>query len=159
MRALLDGSDESSDDMSVMTVDTESEKELDGATPLHTAVTLGHAKVVSALLKAGANIEARAKHGATPLMIAASMGHVDVATVWLSSSCHSKPTCPYYVVPQPCLCASLQALLDAGAQVAAAHSYAGNTALHFAAEVSSAMSSHAPLYPYQLIPSGLVADG
>lgn len=81
MRALLDGSDESSDDMSVMTVDTESEKELDGATPLHTAVTLGHAKVVSALLKAGANIEARAKHGATPLMIAASMGHVDVATV------------------------------------------------------------------------------
>ena len=91
-------------------VDVDEEKEGDGQTALHAAATMGHEEIAVALLGAGANVDAEAKNGATPLMIASAMGHVGVARALIEHTPH-------------------------GADVDAAHRYAGTTAMHWAAEM------------------------
>ena len=50
------------------------------ATPLHDAAFKGHAAVVSALLAAGADPNARNSNGFTPLRVAATLGHAAIVS-------------------------------------------------------------------------------
>jgi tetratricopeptide (TPR) repeat protein len=50
-----------------------------GATPLHWAAYKGHRRIVSLLLKRGADVNAKNNDGRTPLMFAAGFGHRQVA--------------------------------------------------------------------------------
>jgi hypothetical protein len=50
----------------------------DGKTALHHAALQGHAELVSLLVAAGAEVEARTKQGRTPLALAAFAGHAHV---------------------------------------------------------------------------------
>jgi ankyrin repeat protein len=46
-----------------------------GNTPLHVAATWGDCEAISALVRAGADINKRGEHGFTPLMEAVAQGH------------------------------------------------------------------------------------
>ena len=78
---------------------------LNGYTPLFLASREGQAPIVAALLKAGAEADARSSTGSTPLMLAAASGNVD----------------------------AVRLLLDAGADVKTKETARGQTALMFAA--------------------------
>ncbi|MGH7341007.1 MAG: ankyrin repeat domain-containing protein, partial [Candidatus Rokuibacteriota bacterium] len=57
-----------------------------GATPLHLAAAAGKADVVAALLKSGADVNAKeASWGQTPLIFAASRGHVETIRILLAA--------------------------------------------------------------------------
>ena len=84
------------------------EKMGDGNSALILAASLGHVEAVEALIREGANVEHAGRSGATALMVASAFGHTRV----------------------------IEALIDmGGAMVDAPHPFAGNTALHFAAEM------------------------
>ena len=100
------------------------------STPLHYAALQGHADVVTALLEAGASVDAVDKQGDTPLHYAAGQGHADVA----------------------------RALLEAGASVRAANQQR-KTPLHLAADRGHAEVSTALLNAARLRRLALSGDG
>ena len=55
------------------------------ASSLHSAAMQGHADVVTALLEAGAIVDAVNKQGQTPLHVTAGQGHADVARALLAA--------------------------------------------------------------------------
>ena len=57
------------------------EKGIDGRTPLHFAAVFGQAEVVIALIKAGADINAKDKYGETPLHYSAEQDDIKTALV------------------------------------------------------------------------------
>lgn len=57
-----------------------------GRTPLINAARNGNTDIVRALLKAGADVNARSKYGSTALICAALRGHVDTVSELLTSS-------------------------------------------------------------------------
>ena len=85
------------------------EKLSDGTTPIHTAVSVGRVDATKCLLEAGATVDAAGKNGATALMIAAALGNLEIVKL----------------------------LLKHGAVVDQPHAFAGDTAMHFAAEMGS----------------------
>jgi len=100
MRSILDDPDNM--------LDIDVPKELDGTTPLHSAISSGQLEAVKFLIEQGANVEARGNNGVTPLMLASSLGNAPIVDLLLSIG---------------------------GALVNAQHSFANTTALHFAAEM------------------------
>jgi ankyrin repeat protein len=52
-------------------------------TPVHTAALKGHAEVVTILLKAGAEVNAKVLENCTPLYYAAENGHAEVVKILL----------------------------------------------------------------------------
>lgn len=83
-----------------------------GVTPLHEAATIGSAPVVGALLKSGAQADAVYGEGETPLMLAARSGNLE----------------------------SVKLLIEASADVNAAETFRGQTALMLAT-----VEDHAPI--------------
>ena len=88
-------------------LDIDVAKDVDGTTPLHSAIIVGNVAAVNCLIGLGANVEAVGKNGVTPLMMAATSGNQDI----------------------------VEALILAQVDLDRAHTYAGSTALHFAAEM------------------------
>jgi ankyrin repeat protein len=59
-------------------------------TPLHYAAHRGDARIVTRLLKAGANPNARSANGTTPLMMGAMSGVADVARALIKAGANPK---------------------------------------------------------------------
>lgn len=90
-------------------------KEIDGTTPLYSAIATGQLDTVKYLLQeAGANPELHGNNGVRPLMLAAALGHLEIA----------------------------KEIIRAGADANVQHAFGGTTALHFASEMGHANIIH-----------------
>ena len=81
--------------------------------PLHLAAELGHAAAISALLAAGATVDAENSAGVTALALAAARGHADVVEALLADG--ASPSGWPLVLAVAARSAVLRALLAAGA--------------------------------------------
>ena len=96
-------------------LDVDVQKDVDGTTPLHSAIIVGNTPAVACLIRLGANVEAVGNNGVTPLMMASTTGRIDIVTVLLDARAEDG--------------------LGVDLDLDRAHAFAGNTALHFAAEM------------------------
>ena len=111
----------------------------DGFTALHWSALEGRTDIVAMLLYAGAQTEARTRIGGhTPLHVAASRGHVEVVRRLLDRNADpdaatDNGTTPLMLAADAGSSASIDLLIDAGANPWARERANGHTALHFAA--------------------------
>ena len=113
--------------------------ELDVEKPLREAAKGGHEEVVEALLKAGAQVEAKDKDGGTPLHWAAEKGHEKAVGVLLKAGADIEAKDKYGYTPLHLAAEKghekmVEVLLKAGADIEAKGRYHGETPLHWAAE-------------------------
>eukprot|EP00118_Oscarella_pearsei_P027696 m.311298 g.311298 ORF g.311298 m.311298 type:complete len:621 (+) comp64564_c0_seq1:82-1944(+) len=116
----------------------EGERDVEGATPLWSAATAGHVKVVQSLLRAGANVNHSTTSNSTPLRGACFDGHLVVVKELLEAG--AKPNVGNRLNQTPLMIASgrghaqvVEYLLKWGVDVNVV-SVTGDTALHAAAE-------------------------
>lgn len=109
-----------------------------GTTALHWAVYQQDAKLVQALLKAGARPSARNQFGSTPLMEAASVGHTEIIRLLLKAgadveSPNFEGQTALMAVARTGNAEAARLLLRAGANPNARESWGGQTAIMWAA--------------------------
>jgi ankyrin repeat protein len=111
--------------------------EPDGMTPLHYAVLNNDSAVTSALLRAGAEVNARTRYGVSPIYLAAQNGSADITKLLLDAG--ANPNEVYregervlHTAARTGDPATVQLLLEAGAEVDAREAWHGQTALMWA---------------------------
>jgi uncharacterized protein len=115
--------------------------EPDGTTPLHWAAHEGNAAKVDALIRAGADVNARNRFGSTPLYEAALEGNTEIIRKLLKAkadpnSANAGGMTALMIVARTSNAAAAEALIKAGAEVNAKEPTRGQTALIFAAAQS-----------------------
>jgi ankyrin repeat protein len=112
---------------------------LSNAQPLHSAAFRGDADVVSALVKAGANVDVRDSSGVAALHHAARMGHVEVIAALVAGGADvdirisREGTSPLHLAAASGHVAAARILLDADAEIDQRNG-AGQSPLHWAIE-------------------------
>ena len=110
---------------------------VDGASPLHQAVSADHLDVVDLLLKVGASVAAADRYGVTPLSLAALSGNASIIRRLLDAGADPNAVDPagetaLMTAARTGIPAALRVLLDAGAHVDARDTQFQQTALMFA---------------------------
>jgi ankyrin repeat protein len=110
----------------------------DGTTPLHWAVYHGDVKKVDALIRAGADVNARNRFGSTPLYEAALAGNTEIIRKLLKAkadpdAANAGGMSALMIIARTPNAAAAEALVKAGADVNAKESSRGQTALIMAA--------------------------
>lgn len=110
----------------------------DGTAPLHWAVQQNRLDDIQALLKAGANVNAKNRYGITPLAVAATTGNAAITQTLLNAGADVRVTIPetgsiLMTAARTGNPEVIKLLLAAGADVNFAEPYSGQTALMWAA--------------------------
>ena len=113
-----------------------------GSTPLHYAVSYGNASVVSILIAAGADVNAKSNGGDTPLRHAVLRGHASVVSILIAAGADVNAKSnggdtPLRHAAQQGHASVVSILIAAGAEVNADDAV-GNTPLHSAAQYGHA---------------------
>ena len=77
----------------------ESDRDLEGRTPLHIAAWQGHTAMVELLLRHGADVNATDREQRTPLQSAAWQGHENVVWLLLKAGARSDQPCSQGATP------------------------------------------------------------